>query len=115
MQLKITDEAVEQLQTLNHENKQFLLLWYDIEGCGCGVNGVPTIRFVNEVKDYHVSVKNEVFKTYISEQQMTFFAPTMILQFMQGAFRLSSPNEILNPFISISSINQPLEEGTEAR
>lgn len=108
MQLTITNKAKEALKNINDENRPYLLLWYDTDGCGCGVNGLPTIRFITEKRNTHRKVDNELFSTLINEQQAIFFAEKMTLDFSNGTFRLSSPEQILNPFISTQSVMQPL-------
>lgn len=104
MELTVTPDAQEALQKLNGGNYHYLLLWYDAEGCGCGVNGVPTIRFSNQKMKNYIDVVNNLFPTLIHEQQASFFADDMKLDFINGTFRLSSPEGILNPFISQQSV-----------
>lgn len=104
MKLAVTSDAKKALKILNEKDYPYLLLWYDTEGCGCGVNGMPTVRFLNtKMKNYN-DVENDFFPTLIHKQQASFFARNMKLDFSQGTFRLSSPEGILNPFISQQSV-----------
>lgn len=50
MKLEITKQSLSKLHELNIDNRKYLLLLYDRDDCGCGVNGVPTIRLTNEKK-----------------------------------------------------------------
>ncbi|PAV29563.1 hypothetical protein CIL05_11915 [Virgibacillus profundi] len=104
MHLTITPEAKVLLDRLNTDNNHYLVLWYDTEGCGCGVNGIPTIRFTNEKDPLDIKVENEVYPILIHKQQATFFAEDMKLDVKGEMFRLSSPEGILNPFISAQSV-----------
>lgn len=104
MKLTISSEAKEQLNQLNTENSRYLLLWYDTDGCGCGVNGLPTIRFTNEKTSSDIEIENDMHSVLIHKQQTTFFADDMTLSLVNGVFRLSSPEGILNPFISQQSV-----------
>lgn len=104
MQLEITAKAMEELSVIKQEEDQFLLLFYDIAGCGCGVNGIPSIRFANKWQPSYMEVACQQQIVAISEQQATFFADQMKLDIVNGLFRLSSSGEILNAFISPRSI-----------
>jgi len=104
MELNITEAAVQRLNELNKDEMNYLLLWYDRDDCGCGVNGVPTIRFVNETNDHYKEVQNDLFPTLISKQQSVFFNIEMKLDYFNGCFKLSSPEQMLNPFIPENSV-----------
>ncbi|RKQ37726.1 iron-sulfur cluster biosynthesis family protein [Oceanobacillus halophilus] len=104
MKLTITPEANEMLKEINSQDRSYLLLWYDVDDCGCGVNGMPTIRLTDEKSDYHQDVLNDSFPTIISKQQAVFFNQDIKLDIINGTFRLSSPDEMLNPFIPQQSI-----------
>lgn len=110
MKLSVTPEAATQLQSLKNQTCHYLLLWYDTDGCGCGVNGLPTIRYTNSKKDNYIEVENADFPTLIHEQQAIFFADDLKLDLINGTFRLSSPEGVLNPFISQTSVCE-LNEG----
>ncbi|RDW21986.1 iron-sulfur cluster biosynthesis family protein [Oceanobacillus chungangensis] len=104
MELTITKEAEDTIKEMNTDNLSSLLLWYDTVGCGCGVNGLPTFRLIDDIKPHYQKVDNGSFSTYISEQQAVFFAKSMKLDYKNGTFKLSSPEGMLNPFIAASSI-----------
>ncbi|GAA0296599.1 uncharacterized protein YqkB [Gracilibacillus halotolerans] len=104
MELTITDRALEKIAEVNKEDRNYLLLAYDADGCGCGVNGLPSIR-LKETKDSSFQPVNcEEMDTIVHYQQKTFFAKEMKLDYNGATFRLSSPNEMLNPIISVQSL-----------
>ncbi|QHS22441.1 iron-sulfur cluster biosynthesis family protein [Virgibacillus sp. MSP4-1] len=101
MELKITASAEKALKELNKKGDSYLLLWYDTDDCGCGVNGLPMVSFVRELNSDYQKVENDIYPTYIDRQQAVFFHPNLKLDVVNnGTFRLSSPEGILNPFIS---------------
>jgi len=108
MKLTITPEAKEQLIQLKNNNSG-LLLWYDTEGCGCGVNGVASIRFSKNTDSSYKEIESDWTPTYIHRQQAVFFAEEMKLDFDNQTFRLLSPEGILNPFISVTRLYETAE------
>lgn len=100
MQLTITKEAIKEIEKMNPDNKYHLLLWYDTAGCGCGVSGMPIIQLTDEQDAAYKKIDCNYNQTLIDEEQAIFFADHMKLDIINGMFRLSSPEEILNPFIS---------------
>jgi uncharacterized protein YqkB len=104
MELSITESAIDKIKELNHNNYKYLLLRYDTVGCGCGVNGVPTISLVEQAEESHMEVENLAIPTIVDEMQSVFFAENMKLDFVGATFRLSSPEGILNPFIPTTNI-----------
>jgi uncharacterized protein YqkB len=104
MELTITEKALSKIQEYNTQNNYYLLLRYDTVGCGCGVNGVPTIGLVKQKDDSQIEVKTHTMPTIVDKMQSVFFAENMKLDFSGGTFRLSSPEGILNPFISTTNL-----------
>ncbi|MYL19681.1 iron-sulfur cluster biosynthesis family protein [Halobacillus litoralis] len=106
MKLRITDEAKQQLEQIQEAGRPILRLFYDTEGCGCGVNGLPTIRLEHEERTTDERVENEDYPVIIDNQQAIFFKKDMKLDFVRGTFRLSSPDGILNPIIPIKDVKE---------
>ncbi|MGX9931042.1 iron-sulfur cluster biosynthesis family protein [Virgibacillus salarius] len=104
IELNISKKAKDKLAELEKQHDPYLLFWYDIEGCGCGVNGIPTLRFTDQQKTNYQQIKNKDFTVYVENQQAIFFAKKMRLDYNKGMFRLSSPEGILNLFISPEDI-----------
>ncbi|SDJ66087.1 iron-sulfur cluster biosynthesis family protein [Sediminibacillus albus] len=99
MHLAITDTALQKIYELMTEKEYYLQLFYDTEGC-CGVNGVPTLRLSADTWPDYVKVHNKHMDVVIHPQQAAFFEKEMTLDFRNHTFRLSSPQGILNGFIS---------------
>ncbi|MFZ0368302.1 MAG: iron-sulfur cluster biosynthesis family protein [Halobacillus sp.] len=106
MKLRITDEAKKKLEDMKDPSRPIIRLYYDTEGCGCGVNGLPTIRFTDQILKTDNLVVNAEYKVIIDNQQATFFKPDMKLDFIKNSFRLSSPDGILNPIISPKDVKE---------
>ncbi|SFJ24396.1 Uncharacterized protein YqkB [Halobacillus dabanensis] len=106
MKLRITNEAKQQLEKIQDPERPLIRLFYDTEGCGCGVNGLPTIRLEKEERDTDRTVENDDYSVIIDQQQAIFFKKEMKLDFIKGTFRLSSPDGILNPIIPIKDVKE---------
>ncbi|WP_068671946.1 iron-sulfur cluster biosynthesis family protein [Oceanobacillus sp. Castelsardo] len=104
MKLKITKQALNKLNEVNTDNMKYLLLFYDRDDCGCGVNGVPTIRLTNEKRDYYDIVINDDMPTFVPNQQAVFFNKELKLEYRNGFFQLLSKEETLNAFISLQTV-----------
>ncbi|RWZ60162.1 iron-sulfur cluster biosynthesis family protein [Halobacillus fulvus] len=106
MKLTITETAKEQLQHIEEAERPFIRLFYDTDDCGCGVNGLPTVRLESEQRETDEVVDNDEYQVIIDHQQAIFFRQDMKLDFRKGTFRLSSPNGVLNPVISTKDIKE---------
>lgn len=104
MKLTITDIAQTKINELSQGDYNYLLLRYDTVGLGCGVNGVPTFSLVKELPDHHLTVENDTIPTVVHKMKSVFFAEVMKLDYINGTFRLSGPDGILNPFIAPTTI-----------
>ncbi|QAS54299.1 iron-sulfur cluster biosynthesis family protein [Halobacillus litoralis] len=106
MKLRITEEAKDQLEQIRDQERPLIRLFYDTEGCGCGVNGLPTIRLEKKEYETDEKVDNGDYAVIIDQQQAIFFKKDMKLDCVKGSFRLSSPDGILNPIISIKDVKE---------
>ena len=102
MNIMITELAEEKLTKLTIGKSGHLKLKYDIDGCGCGVNGVSALWFVNELEDDDKEVSTNTGRIYIEKSKEVFFDEKMTIDFSEKAncFQLKSPNEYLNPRMS---------------
>ncbi|WP_053219323.1 iron-sulfur cluster biosynthesis family protein [Virgibacillus senegalensis] len=106
MYLAITEAALARLnEEMKANQKNYLQIYYDTEGC-CGVNGVPTIRLRDEKHPEDLLVDNESLSVIVHPQQTTFFEKEMKLDFNQRTFRLTSPQGVLNAFISPQDLDK---------
>ncbi|MFD1018575.1 iron-sulfur cluster biosynthesis family protein [Thalassobacillus hwangdonensis] len=104
MKLTITEEAKAVLEQLKGGQHGYLKLFYDTDGCGCGVNGVPTVRWAADRTEWDDEVENADYQVLVHRQQAVFFDDQLKLDLVRGAFRLSSPQGILNPVIPSSEV-----------
>lgn len=96
MKLQFTDGAIERLE---HDQEGFLKLHYDIEDCGCVVNGVTQLVLEEEVGDYDVEIETNFRPVRLQKQYAVFFDENMKIDYLpkHQCFMLKSDNEILNP------------------
>lgn len=102
MEILFTEEAKERIAMKTAGNQGYLKLKYDTEGCGCVVNGVPTLWFVNKLDEDDVEIQTNSKSMYIEKSKLIFFEDEMKIDFKQqfNCFQLKSPNQILNPRMS---------------
>ncbi|ENH97400.1 hypothetical protein J416_05278 [Gracilibacillus halophilus YIM-C55.5] len=105
MQLTITDAALQKIYDIQNGRDAYLSLYYDTDGCGCGVNGMPMIGFKREKDDMDKDVDCEQFKVLVHKQEATFFEKNVKLDYNGQTFRLTSPEGVLNPLIPVPQMN----------
>ncbi|WP_181350013.1 iron-sulfur cluster biosynthesis family protein [Thalassobacillus sp. CUG 92003] len=115
MKLNITGRAEATLRQLAPPEDALLRLDYDSEGCGCGVNGVPVVRWTRRTDEWDEPVDNPLFDVIVHRQEAVFFQPEMKLDFINNAFRLSSPQGILNPIISPQTVVKEVHHDNKAQ
>ncbi|MFS0751511.1 iron-sulfur cluster biosynthesis family protein [Oceanobacillus sp. 1P07AA] len=101
MKIEFSNEAKELLQK-QYEQGMKLYLFYDTEGV-CGVNGIPTVRWITSLPDNAENVETDTFPTYINREQKVFFYKELRLDVRGSLFRLYSKEGILNPSITINN------------
>lgn len=102
MRLKITEAASNKLNEKMSGKQGYLKLKYDIDGCGCAVNGVAALWFENEKNVEEHQIETGGIPIYIEKAKEVFFDEEMTLDYKEsnGCFQLKSPNEYLNPRMS---------------
>ncbi len=102
MKLKITETASNKLSEKIAGRQGFIKLKYDIDGCGCAVNGVAALWFESATDGEEHPIATGGIPIYIEKAKEVFFAEEMTLDFKEtnGCFQLKSPNEYLNPRMS---------------
>ncbi|MDK8179724.1 iron-sulfur cluster biosynthesis family protein [Paenibacillus sp. UMB4589-SE434] len=99
--LQLTEAAIEAIeQQLNGTG--ILKLIYDTDGCGCAVNGVPSLWLVSEPSAFDVSIlTNAPFPIVIDRHQTVFFEEQMRL-YTQGSgyYKLSSNQQIYSVHVA---------------
>ncbi|MDP4552718.1 iron-sulfur cluster biosynthesis family protein [Alkalihalobacillus macyae] len=96
MKVTFTDKAIEKLE---YEPDGFLKLHYDIEDCGCVVNGVVQLIREDEQGSYNMELESNFRSVRIQKQYAVFFDNELKIDYLpkHQCFMLKSDNEILNP------------------
>lgn len=102
MEIMFTEIAKERIAEKTADKQGYLKLKYDTEGCGCVVNGVPTLWFVHSLEEEDIEIHTNSMSIYIEKSKMIFFDDEMKIDFKPqfNCFQLKSPNQILNPRMS---------------
>lgn len=96
MHFTFTNSAVERLNPYLQDGEHSLKLLYDTEGCGCVVNGVPTLLLVKEGDADDVSGQGDPFEVWYEPRYEVFFEPELTIDYSpeRRAFTLKSDNQI---------------------
>jgi uncharacterized protein YqkB len=102
MKLKITEAAANKLNEKISGKQGYLKLKYDIDGCGCAVNGIAALWLESECHENESELSTSGIPVYIEKSKEVFFDEEMTLDYKEasGCFQLKSPNEYLNPRMS---------------
>ena len=109
MQLQISEQAATKLKTQMTDDLNFAYhLIYDTEGCGCAVNGVPTLKWLPLNHDPHkkfIAIADSPIPVRISENDAVFFEEKLKLDFEPSTFcyKLSGPGQIYHHCLSVKS------------
>ncbi|WP_429631043.1 iron-sulfur cluster biosynthesis family protein [Anoxybacillus kestanbolensis] len=101
MNVTLTKRAIEHLRRV--QGNKHVKLIYDTDGCGCAVNGVPMLLLVDQLDEHDVEIETNDMPIWMEKHQLIFFDDQMTLDVVDGAgcFQLKSPNQILNPRMSL--------------
>ncbi|MDQ0213773.1 uncharacterized protein YqkB [Oikeobacillus pervagus] len=102
MKIAITEEATRKLAEKMKNKEIWIKLKYDTEGCGCSVDGVPTLWLVPEKGEDDDAIQTNSFPILVERSKMIFYDEQLTIGLSDvGTFKLSSPNEILNARMNI--------------
>ncbi|NOU99086.1 iron-sulfur cluster biosynthesis family protein [Paenibacillus planticolens] len=103
MNITFTESAIERLTPYIGQGEALLKLVFDTEGCGCSVNGVPTLWLVSEADRNDITAETNVFKLIFKDKDEIFFEDCMKIDFSDGtkSFILKSNNQIYNAGMSL--------------
>jgi uncharacterized protein YqkB len=98
MEIIITESAAEKINDKTKGLDGYLKLKYDIEGCGCAVDGVTVLWLVSELDPGDIAIETNDRTIYMEKAKTVFFDEQMKIDFSETAnsFQLKSPNQILN-------------------
>lgn len=72
MKIMFTDSAIERLTPYMDQGEALLKLAFDTEGCGCSVNGVPTLWLVSEESPNDLTAETNALKLIYSSNDEIF-------------------------------------------
>ncbi|OCA92689.1 iron-sulfur cluster biosynthesis family protein [Pseudobacillus wudalianchiensis] len=101
MNIHITEQAARKLADRLDEDKH-LKLYYDTEGCGCGVDGIPVLWITDQMSPDDIEIETNAMPVVVEKSQMMFYADQLTIDASgSNYYRLSSPGEILNGRMNI--------------
>jgi uncharacterized protein YqkB len=107
MHLHISETAAERLKPyMNDQPEHAFHLIYDTEGCGCAVNGVPTLKWLPNNHDNqkkYITISELPIPVRVTENDAIFFEEKMYLDFTASnlCYRLSGPGQIYHGCMNI--------------
>ncbi|MDR6549623.1 iron-sulfur cluster biosynthesis family protein [Paenibacillus qinlingensis] len=103
MNITFTDTAKQRLSPYLDQNNTLLKLVFDTEGCGCSVNGVPTLWLVTEAKAEDAKAVTDFFPLVYKAKDEIFFEANMKIDFHEAnkSYILKSNNQIYNAGMSL--------------
>jgi uncharacterized protein YqkB len=98
MHITFTDHAVEQINQQLPAGAGDLKLVFDSEGCGCSVNGVPTLWIVDNPGERDLHAEGAPFELLYEPNHEIFFDDKMTLDYLakSRSFVLKSSGQIYN-------------------
>ncbi|MGG4551478.1 iron-sulfur cluster biosynthesis family protein [Paenibacillus humicus] len=96
MKLTLDFAADRIIHELLGERPGHLRLVYDMEGCGCGMSGIPGLELVSEPGPQDIKVECDSYPIWIDRQQAIFFEEKLFLQGDQSSrtFRLEGVSQL---------------------
>ncbi|MBD0380454.1 iron-sulfur cluster biosynthesis family protein [Paenibacillus sedimenti] len=103
MKITFTDSAIQRLTPALVDGQALLKLVFDTEGCGCSVNGVPTLWLVDTGSEGDVSADAEPFQLVYKAKDEIFFEENMKIDYQDTtkSFILKSNSQIYNAGMSL--------------
>ncbi|MEW4283965.1 iron-sulfur cluster biosynthesis family protein [Priestia koreensis] len=104
MNITFTDTAIERIKkTWPDQDKGVLKLKYDTDGCGCVVSGVSALWLIPEAEEGDTALQTNFVPVYVEKTTLVFFDENVTVDFSTSAntYMLKSPNQILNPRMSL--------------
>lgn len=94
MHFTFSEAAQKQLQSTLAPNEQLRLL-YDTEGCGCVMNGVPTLQLVTEPPFGDRLASGDPYEVWVQPRYEVFFEDQLKIDYsaQSHSFSLKSNNQ----------------------
>ncbi|BBI33621.1 iron-sulfur cluster biosynthesis family protein [Cohnella abietis] len=96
MNIKWSDEAIQEIQNRFGADTKVWKLVSDSEGCGCSVNGVPTLWAIHSPQNGELNAESNHFEVWYEQQHEVFFDDYMRITYQpdKRAFTLASDGQI---------------------
>lgn len=109
MEIVITEAAIQKMNEKINGSNGYVKLKYDIEGCGCAVDGVFVLWLVDELDEDDIAIETNDRTIYMEKSKTVFFDEQMKIDFSDTAnsFQLKSPYQILNGRLSFITVKKP--------
>ncbi|MCR8641634.1 hypothetical protein NV379_03095 [Paenibacillus sp. N1-5-1-14] len=106
MEITYTENAVREIAPWLQENHTYLKLMFDTEGCGCAVNGIPTLMITHEQGPYDMIIKGQPFDLLMQRNHEVYFEEKMTIDFSvdQKSFILKSNGQIYNASMRLITV-----------
>ena len=103
MEITITERAKTKIDELQKDKTGYLKLKYDTEDCGCVMCGVTNLWLVNELEEDDYEIQTNHGGIYVEKSKEVFLDDVLTIDFNQAShcFQLKSPNQYLNPRMSL--------------
>lgn len=102
MQITFTKQALEQIDKHHIAGEEKLKLVYDNEGCGCAVNGVPTLWIVQQPGERDLHAEGTPYEVLYEKKHEVYFEDRMTLDYRDnGGYILKSNGQIYNANMSL--------------
>ncbi|MFC5448224.1 iron-sulfur cluster biosynthesis family protein [Paenibacillus aestuarii] len=103
MKITCTDAAIAKLQPFLEDGNTLIKLVFDTEGCGCSVNGVPTLWLVGEAAGGEIQAESEPLKLIYKAKDEIFFEDQMKLDYQDSSksYILKSNSQIYNAHMAL--------------
>lgn len=104
MRMHFTEHALQAIKRRIGETPGNVKLIYDTDGCGCAVNGVPSLWLVNEETEFDRRIDNDDLSVWIDQRHEVFFEDTLHMDAdpRTGVFKLSSPQQIYGTNVQLT-------------
>jgi len=103
MKITFTDCAIKRLAPVFSNTNKRLKLKYDTDGCGCAVSGVVSLWLVDDVDEDDLVVETNFVPIVLEKSRLVFYDDIMTIDTVESlnCFQLKSPNQIINPRMSL--------------
>jgi uncharacterized protein YqkB len=98
IEITFTNEAIEQMHQQLPAGSAELKLVFDSEGCGCSVNGVPTLWIVDQPGERDLRAEGNPYELLYEPNHEIFFEDKMTVDYSQKSrnYVLKSSGQIYN-------------------